>query len=401
VLAAVVAAGLLFVLVSGIPGKLIAQEEPEITTTSTADYEFGQTMKFSLTASGESEIEKVSLFISAPDLRRTLTTDVAIEPGKEVTATYSLDLTTVRLAPFTRVSYWWKVWDADGKETDIAEVSVEYADDQFIWETLENDGVRVHTTAEDSDLSQLAMDIVSETLPHLRAVVPVDAPRPLHIYLYPSESDLRAALRLTGREWIGSHAHPELGVVLVPAPDKQAAIGDLERTLPHELAHLLLFQALGDAYDDAPRWFDEGLATSFETTAALAREELLRESVSSDISIHFEDLCHVFPEDGGRFSLAYAESASLIGHVAAEYGNQALTDMIRAIADGADCQSLTPEVLGVSLSELEDDWRRHQVPESAVAQIWRQGAVFLLIAACFALLVLLLVVRSPRYVRDR
>jgi hypothetical protein len=388
-------------LAAGLPGSLIVQDDPEIGTISTVDYEFGQIMHFSLSATAESEIEKISLFISAPELRRTLTTDVAFVPDEEVAASYSLDLTTVRLAPFTRVSYWWQVQDAAGNIVETPIQTVEYADDQFDWQTSEKDGVLVHATADDIGLGQRAVDIVSETLPLLRAVIPAEAPRPLHIYLYPSEGDLRAALRLTGREWIGAHAHPELGVVLVPASEKATAIVDLEDRLPHELAHLLLFQAVGDAYDEAPRWFDEGLAASFEATNVANREDLLSESLASGISIPFDELCYGFPDDGAQSSLAYAESASLIGHVVAEYGSHKLTEMVRAVAEGAECQSLTEEVLGVSLAELEDDWRRQQAPESTVERIWRQGAVILLIAVCFSLLVLLLVVRSPRSAKNR
>lgn len=390
------AAGILLLLVAIFPASLTAQTESEIMTISTVDYEFGQSMHFLLSATGDREIEKVSLFISAPDLRRTLTTGVAIQPGTEVDAKYSLDLTTVRLAPFTRVSYWWEVEDAAGNVFVSPRQSIEYADDQFVWETFEEDGVHFHATAADSSLSEATMGIVSETLPRLRAVIPVEAPDPLNIYMYPSESDLRAALRLTGREWIGSHARPELGVVLVPAPDKQAAIGELERTLPHELSHLLLFQAVGDAHDEVPRWFDEGLATSLETADVVVREELLRESIASGISIPFAELCRAFPEDGGQFSLAYAQSASLIEYIEAEYGSQALTDMVRALADGANCQSLTPRVLGISLDDLEDDWRQRQEPESFVVRIWRQGGVILLFALVFSLLVALLVVRPQR-----
>jgi hypothetical protein len=377
------------------PSSLAAQESSELELVSTAEYKFGQIMEFSLTVIGETEVKKVSLFISAPELRRTLTTEVAVEAGDDLVANYSLDLRTVRLAPFTRVTYWWEGVDATGTKFMSPESSIEYADNQFDWETLEKDGVRFNTTAADSSLGEPAMDIVSETLRRLRTIIPVEVPVPLNIYMYPSESDLRAALRLTGREWIGSHAHPELGVVLVPAPDKDTVTGALERTLPHELSHLLLFQAVGDAYPDIPRWFDEGLATSLEGTDVV-REDLVRESIASGSSIPFADLCHSFPEDAGQFSLAYAQSASLIEYIGARYGGRALTDMVRALAEGAECRDLTQQALGVSLEELEDDWLRHQAPESVLMRIWRQGAVILLIALAFLLMVLLLVVRSPR-----
>jgi hypothetical protein len=72
--------------------------------------------------------------------------------------------------------------------------------------------VTAYWVGDDLALGQLALDIVAESLPRLRQLLPVPEPVEFDLYLYPTSADLRAALRLTGQEWVGAHAHPELGV---------------------------------------------------------------------------------------------------------------------------------------------------------------------------------------------
>ncbi|MEJ2748915.1 MAG: hypothetical protein P8183_13575, partial [Anaerolineae bacterium] len=85
------------------PGRLAAQSAA-VDWSSQATFAFGQSMDFSLTAASADVIEAATLFISAPDLPNTLTAVLPITPGRQISANYELDLTQVRLAPFTTVT---------------------------------------------------------------------------------------------------------------------------------------------------------------------------------------------------------------------------------------------------------------------------------------------------------
>ena len=96
-----------------------AQEEDQPIAVSQADFSFGQVMRFSLDLKLEHPVRNITLFISAPELTNTLTTPVHFEGGHEAKAGHDLDLRQVRLAPFTTVTFWWRVEDETGRVFEI------------------------------------------------------------------------------------------------------------------------------------------------------------------------------------------------------------------------------------------------------------------------------------------
>jgi hypothetical protein len=376
------------------------QKQP-IAGLSQADYDFGQVMRFSLIARGEVDIEGVTLFVRAPELPYTLVAELEFERGRQVVVEHHLDLTQVRLPPFAPVTFWWRVTDVAGNTVLIPEQVIEYGDDQFVWQQMAAETasgpLRVYWTGDEVAIGQVALDVAAEVMPRLAAAIPVAWEEPLRIYVYPSAADLRAALRLTGRDWLGAHAHPELGVILVTASNPRTAVVELRQSIPHELSHLLLYQATGAGYANVPRWFDEGLATLFETAPNPAFELILQEAVAAGSTIPFAELCYDFPvnNDANRVTLAYAQSASLVRLIQAEYGNNALNQMVRAFVDGADCQSAVKRVLGMSLTDLNLYWLRSRQLQSPAGEFLRHNALWIaLVLAGFAVMGLLLL-RPP------
>jgi hypothetical protein len=363
----------------------VANGQQPVTAVSQADYEFGQVMRFSLTAESETPLRRATLFLRAPDLPNTFTTDVPFAAGQTISLTYQLHLSQVRFAPFTTVTYWWEMEDDTGDRFATPQQTIEYADDQFEWRQASQGIFTVHWTGDDSGLGQTALDVAADALPHLHAIMPLEWQGSLRIYIYPSAADLRTALRLTGREWVGAHAQPELGVVLVTAVNPRTAAADLGQSIPHELSHLFIYKATGVGYEQLPEWLDEGLATLFEREPNPNYEAILAEAVAAGQTIPFSDLCNTFPAAPDQAVLAYAQSASLVRQIQADYGNRILGDLVAAYADGADCLSGVRRVLGVSLVELNQEWLNRQQPPTPADRFWRENALWLaLLAAGFA-----------------
>jgi hypothetical protein len=381
------------------PGSLLAQGDSPITAESEVEYRFGQIMRFKLSAESDAPIDEVTLFISAPELLNTLTSDIEVDPRKKVTVEQTLDLTQYRLAPFTTVNYWWRVKDQAGNVLEVPQAQIEYVDDQFAWRVEEQDGVIVHWTGDGEDVGEAAIAVVADSLPRVQAYIPFDPPDPLHIYVYPSSGDLQSALRLTGRDWVGGHAHPELGVILLSAINPRTAAVELDNNLRHELVHLLVYEAIGNNYEAIPLWFEEGLATFFEGSANGDYQRILEEAVDSGDTIPFTDLCRTFPTDKDGALLAYAQSVSLIRYVQAEYGDNGLERMILALADGADCQTLTVRALGISLEELNEEWLDQNSPQTLPQRLWRQGGLLLVTVFAGFLLMSLIFFGLPKLKR--
>jgi hypothetical protein len=288
------------------------------------------------------------------------------------------------------------VSDEEGNITTVPERSIEYVDDRFEWQKTTDEDTEVYWTGNDNTLGQIALDIVSEALPDIQSVIPSVINGPLRIYIYPSIGDLQAALRLTSRNYVGAHAHPELGVILVSASNPRTAAVELGRSIPHELSHLALYQATGAGYDNLPQWLEEGIATELESVKRSESDDILLEAIRSDSAIPFTDLCQTFPGDGEQPALAYAQSGSLVEYIKGVYGNQALSEMVFAVADGANCDSVSQRVLGVSMPELSQAWLQDQLPRSPLEQVLRRGAIWLFLLLAGFLLTVFFFLNTPR-----
>lgn len=376
------------------PPSIATGQEPPLTFESSAEYSYGQAMRFSLEARSAKPIRKATLLIRTPDIGNTLTAEFDLSPEEDISVSYLLDLTQFRLAPFTTVTYWWSLEDVEGDKHDLEPQMLDYIDDQFTWQSLVHDGIRIYWTGEEPAVGQAAVEAVQSALPKIEAAIPITRPDPLSIYVYPSEADLRAGLRLTGRDWVGAHARPELGVILVAANGTPTVASVLEQSVPHELAHLYLYKATGAGYDLLPLWLDEGLASLVETSNNPSYAVRLEEAVSRGETLDFGDLCYTLPAEEDAALLAYAQSTSFVSYLQNEYGDLALQNLIAEIATGADCQSAPLRALGKSLAELSDEWLEQETPRSTVSRAWQNGRAWLLVIVVGFLLALLLV-RPP------
>lgn len=349
---------------------------------ATADYAFGQVMTFHL--EGPAGLRRATLFFQAPEFDTTFVADAPLPEtagdGQPISLSYPVDLSQVRFAPFTTVTYWWVLESAGAAPLTLPRQTLYYQDDQFAWRQLEQDGMRVFWSDDDLALGQLALDVVAEALPRWAAILPPLPDLAFDLYLYPTSADLRAALRLTGRDWVGAHAHPELGALLVTAVNSRTAPTDLRQSIPHELAHTLLYQSVGPvAYENVPHWLNEGLATLLEARPNPNYAVVLETAVANAATLPLADLCGPFPAAAERAALAYAQSESLTRYIQGRYGNQALQSLLAAYADGLDCDGGVRRALGLSLAELERDWLAAQRPQPPLLQFFGQNGLWLLL----------------------
>jgi hypothetical protein len=310
-----------------------------------------------------SDVEIVSAQVSfdADSLVTTLTKDAGISLN-EVSTTINLNtdipITDTRLRPFSTLTYWWDLTDADGNQYTTPLQTAIYRDNRLNWQSLtrDRDNVTVYWADGDDTLARMALEIVDEVQGEILDIMPASSPPDLQIYLYPTYSDLRATLQLAGYDWVAGQAIPELGVIAIALPDQTTATVELRRTLPHELSHLLLYQATDIYYDNAPIWFDEGLATFFESELNPNQVEVLNGAINAGKTLPLESLCLRFPTDEQSVQLAYAQSGALLTFIQQRYGNQAITQMADAVADGAGCEAMVRRVLGISTLQLEQEW---------------------------------------------
>lgn len=131
-------------------------------------------------------------------------------------------------------------------------------------------------------------------------------PRPtarVLIAVAPDAERFRAWAGPSAPEWGAAVAFPALQRVVMQGSRAGSDAGNPEVTLRHELAHLALYEALGDV---PPRWFDEGYASV--SAGEWGREEALAASIGLAVrgAPTLEGLELLFYRGASDAELAYA-----------------------------------------------------------------------------------------------
>jgi hypothetical protein len=221
----------------------------------------------------------------------------------------------------------------------------------------EIENVRVHWYDGDAAFGEKALNAANNGLQKFEGLMPVSLTGPIDIYIYVSSEDIQNVLNLGGMTWVAGHASPDLGVVLVsimPGPEQGI---EMDRQIPHELAHVLTYQVIGEGYFRLPAWLREGIASSVEIYPNPDYEITLSVANQSNALIPLLSLCTSFPLDASGAFLAYAEADSFIRFLHKTHGTSGLQALLEAYADGLDCENGASRALNQSLSSLDYQWR--------------------------------------------
>ena len=334
---------------------------------SRVSYSFAQQITFTLQATSEADITRVYLFFHATGDEQAESVTTAIEPGRQVNVNYVHELRRSPLPPFATVAFWWQIEDAAGNSLTTEPQDFQYTDNRFRWQQAGSEGFTVHWIEGHGDpaFGQAALDIARASAEKSSAELRTRVPKSIDIYIYDAQPNLDAAMMLTGREWVSGQAQPELGVVVVPIPFEEGYTSRMKRYLPHEITHLLVYQAVTPAgYRFVPKWLDEGLATANERLPTPEYAVALEEARAQGRLMPIEDLCVPFSPDSSNAFLAYAESDSLVRFISERYGIQGIRALLAAYADGASCTGGVQKGLNVSLSGLETAWQTSLEPQT-------------------------------------
>ncbi len=383
----------LFVLLAGVvAGPAWAQAGISIEASG-ARYSFGQHVTFHLEARAPAPLTSVHLFLQVQGQMAKSPISVPITPNTHVNVDYVYSMAEHRLPPFATLTYWWTLQDADGNAYTSDPQLLYYADNRYEWHGPLQDQYR-QTTLEvywvegDLQFAQNALNTALVALADLERELASPLPGLIRMFIYPSEQELRNALNMGGYDWAGGQARPELDAVLVGIPNDALALGEMERLVPHELTHLLVYQAVGGQLGRVPPWLDEGLATVHALRPDPDQDALLQQALAEGGLVPLKSLCAPFPQELAAARLAYAQSASVVQYIRERYGSQAIRNLLAAYADNASCNTGVIRALGMSLDGLDAAWRASLTHRSPVSIALSDGAVWLALWLLSAVLVL-------------
>jgi hypothetical protein len=272
-------------------------------------------------------------------------------------------------------------------------LTTQQVDDRFNWQTLESGALKVHWYQGDANFGQAALESAQAGLESIARLVPPNIEGPIEIFIYANADDLHGVLVPGNENWVAGHADPALGVVMVVIEPGAEQRITMEQRIPHELMHVMLYRSVGAGYQNVPAWLREGMATLAETYPNADYDRVLTDAVTSNDLIPLKDLCVSFPADAGQAFLAYAESRSFTNYLHDTYGSTGLQNLVRAYADGVDCERGTERAFSISFSSLETEWRSSVLGQNAFLSTLQNISPYLVLL-CLVLIIPLIGVAS-------
>jgi hypothetical protein len=174
--------------------------------------------------------------------------------------------------------------------------------------------------------------------------------RRCRIYLYPTREAYLQATRAP--QWSGGMVNYRQRVVY----SFMGAGAFLDKTLPHELAHIVFREFVG--FDNAlvPRWLDEGVAQYAETGRREESLELLQQGVAQGDYLSLEQL-HRLPlshASGGTAQLFYAQAVTLVHFFLQQYGSRRFIELCQSLRDGRPLERALAFATSGSVRSLAD-----------------------------------------------
>lgn len=365
------------------PNQVRAQAGIEVENPQ-AVADFGRSIIFTAKIKSPLPILQASLLFRG--VNETTTRVETLQVAADGSVRFDYDVSKNIFPPFSEIVYWFQATLNDGKTYTSASSSLRYNDNRFPWREVSQANVTIHWYAGDDAFGAAALDSAGAGMLAMKDFIPLSLSEPIHIYIYSNVRDLGDTLLLGGREWAGGHAHADLGVALVAVAPGANQFAELDSYIPHELAHVMMYRALGDRYEKQPAWLVEGIASMVELYPNPDYARALEIAGANDTLIPFTDLCASFPADSGSAFLAYAQSQSFATYIRDSFGVSGLARLTDTYSEGFDCDLGATKALGSSLSQLDARWREAVLGQNRGGAALRNLLPFLL------LLVLVLIV---------
>jgi hypothetical protein len=358
------------------------------------DYSFGEGITFTARIQSASVIQEALISFQAQGDPNTRIAPIQI--GADGMTSYQYPISAGLLRPFTpalrgftRIFFWYRLTLQSGEVYTSPQFYFDYVDNRFPWQILEDATLRLHWYAGDITFGQAAFDVARIGRLAVSSLIPTTASEPIDIYIYATPTDVQNALSLGGQPpglsartgWLAGQDCPDLGVVLVSISPGAEQTTAMQRQIPHELAHVLLYRLTGPAYNQLPTWLREGIASLVELYPNADYVQVLGIASQTQTLLPIPDLCGPFPQDALWALMAYAESASFTRYLHDTYGTSGLLTLIQAYTDGLDCEQGAARAFGSSLSQIDQQWRQAALGENVGGIAFRNLLPYLFVLA--------------------
>ncbi len=343
---------------SAVLSPIGAAAAPVMMSASTATPHFPQNIAFHLDANALSgEITAVNLLYHAANTPVTKRIRVPVERGQRIGLDYALDTQTDFLAPGLDIEYRWAFTLSDGTQFRTDPATLFYMDDQQQWKKKTSGPITLWWYTGDDAFGQDAIDTATRAADTLKKNYNVTSDRQIRILIYANARDLRVALPPNSAEWIGGGASTELGIIHAAIAPGRSSASEVRRIIPHEMSHMVVYQASLNPYNHPPLWLDEGLAVHNQETPDVRFRPLVRDAADNGKLIPIRALNSPFPLSAEQALLSYAESESVVNFIITAYGSKYIGALVSAFREELSYDQVVQKVLKESIEDLDKEWK--------------------------------------------
>ena len=181
-------------------------------------------------------------------------------------------------------------------------------------------------------------------------------------------------------------AYSEIGLVLLTlTPPVPSSLHDVNEVFRHELSHVALGDAIGDA-SRVPHWFNEGLAVHLSGESSLLRLKTLSTATLAGRLMPLSRLEHGFPSEATAADLAYAQAADVVRFLLRQEDRERFPALIERVRSGQSFSTALRDAYGMDLTTLEHEWREDVAKRYSFLPVFFSGSlVWMGVLVLFAL----------------
>jgi hypothetical protein len=382
-------------LLALLPANAQAQGSIEILDQS-ADYLFNDSLHFIVAFESSEVIHEGYVLYQVAGEERVWVYEGEVGDDQTMDVQVALDSENP-IRAFSNITYWFRLGSDHGDFFESQRYSFYYEDNRFSWLTIQRPPFTLIWHNGDEAFAASILAAAELGVARAQSLLPLPDPTAVTLRVYDNADDVQLLAQLAGYQWAAGHTDPQYGLILLSLPPGPQQSLEIQRQVPHEVAHLMLYQTLGSAgYAQLPAWLNEGIASTAEVYSDPLQKDLLDVANRSNTLIPFFSLCATFPQDSFSSRLAYAQSASFVSYLRLTYNSVGFGLLVDSYAANPDCLSAPLESFGKDLIELDADWRLATFPSGGLPP-WLQSSPWLaVLGSAVFVIVAFIVIRRVR-----
>lgn len=196
--------------------------------------------------------------------------------------------------------------------------------------------------------------VVDEASPGLIADIGIPPTDTIRIHIAETLHAFRTFTPGAIPDWGEGYAVPDRNLIVLKSPRIDGSAENLREVVIHELAHILLHNAMRSA--DIPRWLDEGFAMYAAKEWGFWDRTTLTLAVLTDRLVPLQEIHAVNTFSRRKAQLAYHESALTVQFIIMEYGRPGLRTLLKNLRNTGSINAACFATFGMSAVQFEQAW---------------------------------------------